>query len=97
MPKTASDPFFATNNEPISAGRKAQVFAAGSYNTDLPTVSSSLIISSTAAGNLSVIMSNDGDNQITTFPIPAGLFHISIQVRQITSVPTGATVVALWS
>jgi hypothetical protein len=97
MPKTASDPFFATNNEPISAGRKAMVFAAGSNSSDLPTVSSSLIISSTAAGNLSVIMSNDQDGQITTFPIPAGLFQISIQVRQITSVPTGATVVALWS
>ena len=97
MAKTASDPFFATNNEPISAGRRSQVFAAGSYSTDLPTVSSSLIISSTAAGNLSVIMANDQDSQVTTFPIPAGMSQISIQVRQIVTVPTGATVVALWS
>jgi hypothetical protein len=97
MPKTASDPFFATNNEPISAGRRAQVVPAGTYGTDLPTVSSSLIISSTAAGNLSVIMANDNDGQVTTFPIPAGLTQISIQVRQVVTVPTGATVVALWS
>jgi hypothetical protein len=97
MPKTASDPFFATNNEPISAGRKSAVFAAGSYNTDLPTVSSSLVISSTAAGNLSVIMANDADGQLTTFLIPAGLSQISIQVRQVVTVPAGATVVALWS
>jgi hypothetical protein len=97
MPKTALDPFFATNNEPVTAGRKAQVFAAGNYQADLPTVSSSLIISCTAAGNLSVIMSNDQDGQVTTFPIPAGMSQISIQVRQIVTVPTGATVVALWS
>jgi hypothetical protein len=97
MPKTAVDPFFAGHIEPISAGRRAQVFAAGSYSTDLPTVSSSLIISSTAAGNLSVILANDHDGALTTFPIPAGLSQISIQVRQIVTVPTGATVVALWS
>jgi hypothetical protein len=97
MPKTAVDPFFATTVEPISAGRRAQVFAAGSYNTDLPIVSSSLIISSTAAGNLSVIMANDQDSQVTTFPIVAGMSQISIQVRQIVTVPTGATIVALWS
>jgi hypothetical protein len=97
MPKTASDPFFGTTTEPISAGRRSQVFPAGGYSTDLPTVSSSLIISSTAAGNLSVIMANDQDGQVTTFPVPAGLTQIQIQVRQIVSVPTGATVVALWS
>jgi hypothetical protein len=97
MPKTASDPFFGTTTEPISAGRRAQVIPAGSYSADLPTVTSSLIISSTAAGNLSVIMANDQDSQITTFPIPAGLSQISIQVRQVVIVPTGATVVALWS
>jgi hypothetical protein len=97
MPKTAIDPFFATTNEPITAGRRAQVFAAGSYNTDLPTVTSSLVISSTAAGNLSVIMANDQDSQVTTFPIVAGMSQISIQIRQVVTVPTGATVVALWS
>ena len=54
MPKTASDP---TNREPISAGRKAMVFGASySGNTDLPTVSSSLIISASAAGTVDVIM-----------------------------------------
>ena len=97
MPKTAIDPFFATNNEPISAGRKAQAFAAGSYNTDLPTVSSSLIISSTAAVNLVVIMANDLDGQTTTIPVPVGWAQIQIQIRQIVTVPTGCTVVALWS
>ena len=97
MPKTASDPFFATNCEPVSAGRRAQVFAAGAYTADLVTVSSSLIISSTAAGSLSVIMANDADGQLTTFPIVAGMNQISIQVRQVVTVPAGATVVALWS
>jgi hypothetical protein len=95
--KTASDPFFGTNNEPVSAGRHAQVFAAGSYSTDLPTVSSSLIISATAAGNLSVIMANDQDGQVTTFPIAAGTYQLQMQVRQIVTVPTSCTVVALWS
>ena len=52
MSNKASDPFFGTNVEPISAGRRAQSFAAGSYSTDLPTVSSSLIVSATAAGNM---------------------------------------------
>jgi hypothetical protein len=97
MPKSAVDPFFASNVEPISAGRRAQVVPAGTYGTDLPTVTSSLIISSTAAGNLSVIMANDQDSQITTIPIVAGMTQISIQVRQVVIVPTGATVVALWS
>jgi hypothetical protein len=94
--KTAIDPFFASNIEPISAGRHAQVFAAGSYNSDLPTVSSSLIISSTTAGNLSLILANDPDTAVTTFPIVAGLNQVSIQVRRIVTVPTGATVTALW-
>ena len=97
MPKTAKDPFFGTNNEPVSAGRRAQVFAAGSYTNDLPTVSSSLIISATAAGNLSVIMANDLDNAVTTFPIPAGLSQVSIQVRQVVTVPASCTVTALYS
>jgi hypothetical protein len=97
MPKTAADPFFATNAEPLTAGRHAQVVPAGTYSTDLPFVTSSLIISSTAAGNLSVIMANDPDGAVQTFPIVAGMSQISIQVRQIVSVPTGCTVVALWS
>ncbi len=97
MPKTAVDPFFASTVEPISAGRRALVFPAGSYTTDLPVVSSSLIISSTAAGNLSVIMANDQDNALTTFPIVAGLSQVSVQIRRIVTVPAGATVVALWS
>ena len=97
MNKTASDPFFGTNVEPISAGRRAQSFAAGNYSTDLPTVSSSLIISATAAGNLSIIMANDPDSAVTTFPIPAGISQISIQVRRIVTVPASCTVLALWS
>jgi hypothetical protein len=98
MPKTASDPFFATNQEPVTAGRHSKVFAAGSYaGTDLPSVSSSLIISATAAGNLSVIMANDNDASVITFPITAGISQVSIQVRQIVTVPASCTVVALWS
>jgi len=97
MPKSASDPFFGTSVEPISAGRRSQVFAAGSYTNDLPTVSSSLIVSATAAGNLTVIMANDQDTQLTTFPVPAGLSQIQIQVRQVVTVPASCTVVALWS
>jgi hypothetical protein len=96
MPKTASDPFFGTNNEPVSAGRHSQVLAAGSYTTDLPSVSGSLIISATAAGNLSVIMANDPDTAVTTIPISAGTYQISMQVRQVVTVPTGATVTALY-
>lgn len=97
MPKTASDPFFATNNEPVQAGRKAAVFVAGSYSTDLSTVSSSLIISSTAGGSLQVIMANDLDGQVISIPVPTGWAQINIQVRRIVTVPASTTVVALWS
>jgi hypothetical protein len=97
MPKTAVDPFFATNNEPVAAGRKATVLAAGSYSADLAQTSSSLIISATAAGSLSVIMADDPDTKVTTFPVPVGMSQIQIQVRRVVTVPTSCTVVALWS
>lgn len=96
MPKTAIDPFFATNNEPVSAGRRSQVFAAGSYSTDLPHVTGSLIVSATAAGSVSVIMADDLDGTVTTFPVPAGMTQLYMQVRRVTTV-TSCTVVALWN
>jgi len=95
MPKTASDP---TNREPISAGRKAMVFGASySGNTDLPTVSSSLIISASAAGTVDVIMPDSLDGTTISIPVQAGMVQLAMQVRQIVSTSSGVSVVALWS
>ena len=96
MPKSAADPFFGTTTEPMSAGRHALVPSLG---VDLPTVSSSLIIACTTAGNVVVIMANDLDTMTTTIPIAPGTVQIQIQVRQIVSfsLGTGGGVVALWS
>jgi hypothetical protein len=59
MPKSAADPFFATNQEPITAARRAQVVSASA--TDLPTVTSSLLVTVTTAGSITVLMANDLD------------------------------------
>jgi hypothetical protein len=110
MPKTAADPYFATNTEPVSAGRRAMSFGGPdgySGDTDLPTVSSSLIVTSNSfTGSISVIMANDPDGAVLTIPVPAQVvdevvvsitLQIAIQVRQIVAVSDNVTVVALWS
>ena len=95
MPKTASDPLFGTTIEPISAGRHAQVVTPSA--TDLPTVTSSLLITATAASSMTVIMANDFDSNPITIPLAAGTYQINIQVRAITVIAANATVIALWS
>ena len=95
MPKTASDPFFATTVEPITAARRAQAVTASA--SDLPSVTSSLLVTVTTAGNITVIMANDLDSSLTVLPFAVGTYQINIQVRAITAIGAGISVVALWS
>jgi len=96
--KTATDPFAGTNVEPVSAGRNAAVLAAGGYTQDLAYVTSSLIISATAAGSLVLLMANElNDANTITFPIAAGTYQLSMQVRRVVTVPASCTVVAMFS
>ena len=101
MPKTAIDPFFATNAEPVSAGRHALAITGpvSSYTGDLPHVTSSLIVTCGAtAGSIGVIMANDPDNAVVTIPIAASTtIQIPMQARAIAQVSSGITVTALWS
>ena len=95
MPKSAIDPFFATNQEPVTAGRKAQVVTASA--TDLPQVTSSLLVTVTSGGNITVLMANDLDTNPITIPLAVGTYQINIQVRAVTVIGAGITVIALWS
>lgn len=99
MPKTAIDPFFATNVEPVSAGRRGLAIAGPvtGYTGDLPHVTSSIIVTcGSTAGTIGVIMVDDLDSMVTTFSIPANTtVQIPIQVRAVAQVSTGITVVAL--
>lgn len=93
--KTASDPFFATNQEPISSARHAQVVTAAA--ADLPQVTSSLLVTVTTAGSVTVIMANDLDNNQIALPFAPGTYQVNIQVRAITVIAAGIAVVAFWS
>jgi hypothetical protein len=101
MPKTAIDPFFGTNAEPISAARKAAAVTP-SDTADLSNVTSSLLVTvGTGGSSLSVIYANGGDNQPVTIPLSVGTYQLSMQVRRVmatnTNLGSGGGVVALWS
>ena len=101
MPKTAIDPFFATNTEPISAARRGAVVAPSDTN-DLANVTSSLLVTiGTGGSSLAVIYANGGDNQPVTIPLGPGTYQLNMQVRRVmatgTALGTGGGVVALWS
>jgi hypothetical protein len=101
MPKTAVDPFFATNNEPVSAGRKAVVISGevDTYTGDLAHVTSSIIVTCDGTpGTIGVIFVDDPDSKITTIPVPANTtIQIPMQVRGIAQISSGITIIALWS
>jgi hypothetical protein len=101
MPKTAIDPFFATNNEPVSAGRHALAISGPvtSYTGDLPRVTSSIIVTcGTTAGTIGVMMPDDLDGTVVTIPVPANTaLQIPIQIRAVAQVSSGITVVPPWS
>jgi hypothetical protein len=87
MPKSAADPFFATNQEPITAARRAQVVSASA--TDLPTVTSSLLVTVTTAGSITVLMANDLDTNPISIPLAVGTYQINIQVRAVEQTSAG--------
>jgi hypothetical protein len=97
MPKTAVDPFFATNEEPITAGRSAAAIVP-SDTADLPHVTSSIYVG--GAGNLVVLMADPGsiDSATVTFTaVPVGTV-LQIQARRVMATGTTATnLVAIWS
>jgi hypothetical protein len=97
--KSAVDPFFGTNSEPVTAGRNAAVVAASA--TDLPFVTSSLLIAGGAtAGTVTVILANDPDSQLIALPVAVNqpLTQYQMQVRAVTAISVaGISVFALWS
>lgn len=101
MAKTAIDPFFGTNNEPVSAGRNGMAVTPDNTN-DLPTVTSSLIVTvGTGGTGISVIYAGDPrDNAPVTIPLAVGTWQLQMQVRRVmatgTSLGTGGGVVAQW-
>jgi len=101
MPKTAVDPFFASNIEPISAARSG-VAVTPSDTTDLARVTSSLIVTvGTGGTGIAVIFANGADSQPITIPLAPGSYQFNAQVRRVmstnTSLGSGGGVVALWS
>jgi hypothetical protein len=101
MPKTAIDPFFATNIEPISAARNGAAVTP-SDTADLARVTSSLIVTiGTGGSGITVIYANGSDQQPVTIPLGVGSYQLSMQVRRVmatnTSLGTGGGVTALWS
>ena len=95
MPKTAIDPFFATNNEPVSAGRHTLAVSAAA--ADLPHVTSSLIVVVITAGAITIVGADDPDGGGITLSLPIGVFQFNIQVRAVTAVATGIAVYAVWN
>jgi hypothetical protein len=101
MPKTATDPFVATNVEPVSAGRHAIAVTPNDAG-DLSHVTSSLIVTVGSGGSgIAVIFADDLDNAPVAIPLAVGSYQLSIQVRRVmatgTALGTGGAVIALWS
>ena len=102
MGKTAKDPFVATNNEPVSAGRMGAVVAP-SDTADLAQVTSSLIVTIGSGGTgIAVLYANEPrDSAPVTIPLTPGTYQLQMQVRRVmatgTSLGTGGGVVAQWS
>jgi hypothetical protein len=101
MPKTASDPFFATNIEPLTAARMGAAVTPND-TTDLSNVTSSLLVTIGAGGTgVSLIFANGSDQQSVTIPLAPGSYQLNMQVRRAmatgTVLGTGGGVTALWS
>ena len=102
MPKTALDPFFATSVEPVAAARYGKAVAP-SDSTDLPQVSSSLVITIGSGGTgITVLFANAGVDTDTCFiPLAPGSYQFSAQIRRVmatgTNLGSGGGVTALWS
>jgi hypothetical protein len=101
VPKTAADPLFATNIEPVTAARNGAAVAPSDI-TDLGYVTSSLIVTIGAGGTgIAVIFANGSDQQSVTIPLAVGSYQLNMQVRRVmatgTVLGTGGSVTALWS
>ncbi len=101
MAKTANDPFFATNAEPLSAARKGAAVTP-SDTTDLSFVTSKLIVTiGTGGTGITVIFADGSDQQSVTIPLAVGTWVLEMQVRRVmatgTTLGTGGAVIALWS
>jgi hypothetical protein len=102
MPKTAIDPFFATNAEPISAARNGKVVTPND-SADLARVTSGLIVTvGTGGTGITVIYANGSDQEAVTIPLAPGFtYQLNAQIRRVlltgTVLGTGGGVVAQWS
>jgi hypothetical protein len=100
--KTALDPFFATNVEPIEAARRG-LAVTPSDTADLPTVTSSLVVAIGSGGTgVTVIFANSQtDTDAVLITLTPGTYQINAQVRRVmatgTNLGTGGGVTALWS
>jgi hypothetical protein len=95
MGKTAHDPFFGTNNEPVTAARHAEAVTP-SDTADLSKVTSAIYVG--VAGDVALILANDPDVAPVIFKaVPAGTL-LQVQARRVMATNTTATnIVALWS
>lgn len=100
MTKTANDPLFATQRDPVTSGRKAAAVAP-SDTTDLSDVTSSLIVTiGTGGTGVAVILADQADSESVPIPLAVGTYQLSMQVRRVmstgTTLGTGGGVVAVW-
>ena len=102
MAKTAVDPFFGTNIEPVTAGRRGAAVTP-SDTQDLGQVTSSLIVTIGSGGTgITVIYAGAlTDTEFVTIPLSVGTYQLNMQVRRVmatgTALGTGGGVVAQWS
>jgi hypothetical protein len=102
MAKTAVDPFFATNREPIAAARRG-LAVTPSDTADLPNVTSSLIVTiGTGGTGIKILLASSATDTDTVFiALGVGTYQLSLQIRRLmstgTSLGTGGGVTALWS
>jgi hypothetical protein len=100
--KTATDPFFGTNQEPLAAGRRG-LAVTPSDTTDLPNVTSTLIVAIGVGGTgITVIFANSAtDTETVLITLGPGTHQLNMQVRRVmatgTTLGTGGAVTALWS
>jgi len=98
VPKTASDPYFGT-----ATGGRDFAAVTPSDTSDLPVVSTSLIVTIGSGGNgIAVLSANaQSDTAPVTIPLAVGTYKLPLQVRRVmatnTNLGTGGGVVAQWS
>jgi hypothetical protein len=102
MSKTAIDPFFATNVEPIEAARRGAAVTPSDVN-DLSNVTSTLIVAiGTGGTGITVLFANSlTDVETVLITLTPGTYQLNLQVRRVmvtgTNLGTGGAVTALWS